>query len=130
MVPTEHVMLEIIFNDTENLWGWVMSFQLIIDAEEETLSLKVSGFNLKDRAPIQARLAEVAELLEEILSSDEAANSLTDAELTRLTPSLAALELKYKILMHQAGELAQAAKSIAQGHETISQHGFPELDDA
>ncbi len=107
-----------------------MSFKLTIDAEEEALSLKVSGFDAKDCALIQARLAEVAELLEEILSSDEAANSLNEAELTRLEPSLAALELKYKILLHQAGELAQAAKGIAQGHETISQHGFPELDDA
>ena len=107
-----------------------MSFKLTIDAEEEALSLKVSGFDTKGRALIQARLAEVAELLEEILSSDEAANRLTDAELTRLEPGLAALELKYKILLHQAGELAQAAKGIAQGHETLSQHGFPELDDA
>ncbi len=107
-----------------------MSFKLTIDAEEEALSLKISGFDAKDRVLIQARLAEVAELLKEILSSDEAANSLTEAELTRLKPSLAALELKYKILMHQAGALAQAAKDIAQGHETISQHGFPELDDA
>ncbi|MFG6569884.1 hypothetical protein [Sulfitobacter sp. 1A13679] len=107
-----------------------MSFKLTIDAEEEAFFFKVSGFDAKDRALIHARLAEVAELLEEILSSDEAANSLTEAELTRFKPSLAALELKYKILLHQAGALAQAAKGIAQGHETISQHGFPELDDA
>lgn len=106
-----------------------MSFKLNIDAEEDGLSLKISDFKAKDRELVQVRLAEVAELLKEILSSDEAANGLTDAELTRLQPSLAALELKYKLLMHQAAQLAQAAKGIAQGHETISQHGFPELDD-
>lgn len=107
-----------------------MSLKLTIDAEKDALSLKVSGFDAKDCTLIQARLTEVAELLEEILSSDEAANSLIEAELTRLEPSLAALELKYKILLYQAAELAKAAKSIALGDETISQHGFPELDDA
>ena len=106
-----------------------MSFKLSIDAEADALSLKISNFKAENRELIAVRLAEVADLLNEIITSDEVAGTLTDAELARLQPSLAALELKYKMLLHQAAQQALAAKSIAEGRDTISQHGFPELDD-
>lgn len=101
-----------------------MSFKLTIDAEEEALSLKVSGFDTKGRALIQARLAEVAELLEEILSSDEAANRLTDAELTRLEPSLAALELKYKILCTRLVSWRRPLKASPKAMRQFLSTGF------
>jgi hypothetical protein len=106
-----------------------MTFQLSIDAEENQLSLKINNFRPESSELINIRLEEVLELLNEIVASDDAASKLTSAELTRLQPGLAALELKYKIFIHQAAQQAAAARSIAEGRDTISQHGFPEFDD-
>lgn len=107
-----------------------MSFKLSIDANADQLSLNVSHFEADTAELIGVRLAEIADVLTETLASDEAANALADAEQTRLSPALAALELKYKTLLHQAAQQARAAKFVAEGENTISQHGFPEFDDA
>ncbi|MFG6591697.1 hypothetical protein [Sulfitobacter sp. 1A12157] len=106
-----------------------MTFQLSIDTEDNQISLKINNFRPENSELIQVRLKEVTELLHEIVASDDAASGLTSDELTRLQPGLAALELKYKILIHQATQQAATARSIAEGRDTISQHGFPELDD-
>ena len=106
-----------------------MNFEISIKSEDTQISLEISNFRPENGALISVRVEEVMTLLSEILSSDEAASKLSDDELTRLQPGLAALELKYKILVHQATQQATAAKSIAEGRSTISQHGFPEFDD-
>lgn len=106
-----------------------MSFKLSIETEADHLALKVSGFKAEDAEMIGVRLTEIAEVLNDILASDEAASDLTEAQQARLTPALSALELKYKLLLQQAAHQAAAARSVAQGHDTISEHGFPEFDD-
>jgi hypothetical protein len=106
-----------------------MTFKLTVKNEDAQISLEISNFRPENGELINVRLDEVMTLLSEIVSSDEAASKLSDVELTRLQPGLAALELKYKILVHQATQQATAAKSIAEGRDTISQHGFPEFDD-
>jgi hypothetical protein len=107
-----------------------MSFKLSIDAKADQLSLNISRFEADSAELVKARLTEIADVLNEILASDEAAAALTEAEQSRLHPALTALELKYKLLLQQAVHQAKAAKSVAEGQETISQHGFPEFDDA
>jgi len=107
-----------------------MSFKLSIDAKADQLSLNISHFEADSAELVKARLTEIADVLNEILASDEAAAALTEAEQSRLHPALTALELKYKLLLQQAVHQAKAAKSVAEGQETISQHGFPEFDDA
>jgi ElaB/YqjD/DUF883 family membrane-anchored ribosome-binding protein len=107
-----------------------MSFKLNIDAKADQLSLTISGFDAENAELIEARLTEITDVLNEILASDAVASDLTQSEQDRLHPALTALELKYKWLLHQATEQARAAKSVAEGYETISQHGFAEFDDA
>lgn len=106
-----------------------MSFKLSIDTEADAFSIKVDNVVAEDRDLVATRLTEVADLFRAIIASDEAAKNLTDDELTRLQPGLAALELKYKLLIYQATQQAMAAKAIAEGRETIAEHGFLELDD-
>jgi len=106
-----------------------MTFQLSIDTEEDQFSLKIKNFRPESGDLIYVRLEEVRELLEAIVSSDEAASSLTAAELSQLQPSLAALELKYKILIHQAAQLASTARLAAEGRGSSFEHALPELDD-
>lgn len=107
-----------------------MSFTLIVDTKPDQISLTISNFSDENEAHIRKRVTEVESVLKEILAFDDVVSGLSETDHNRLRPGLSALSLKYEMILHAAAQQALVAVKVAEGLESISDHGFPEFDHA
>lgn len=105
-----------------------MSFKLSIDSGPDQISLNISGVEAVNVDFMRERLTEVEAILREILAFDDAVTQLSDTDHSRLQSALAAIDLKYQMILHAAAEQACIGKNIAEGSASVSDHGFPEFN--
>lgn len=111
--------------DTEKV---AMNCKLTIVEQSDCLSLNISNFDTGAANLVRERLGEIETMLREILSFDEVVAQLSESDLVRLQPAVAAMDLKYQTIVNAATHQARSANNVADGSESISDHGFPEFD--
>lgn len=105
-----------------------MKAKIKITDENNSISLTISNFEVERAELVKERLMEIEVILGEILQFDEEISQLPQAKFLTLQSALAAMDLKYQAVLHAAKLNACAAKNVANGTESISDHGFPEFE--
>jgi len=75
------------------------------------------------------RINDILPLLQALLSADEAWLGISDDEYAARARGWLAIDMMCKMDIQAATQRAKLLKSIADGAETIGDHGFPEFED-
>jgi hypothetical protein len=105
-----------------------MAHSSTLKIETDTVSLSVTKFEHGAAKRVGERLADILELLDEILNFDQAQSGLLEDLALERQQACYAMDLKYQILLRTLTRQAALARKIAESTEVISDHGFPEFE--
>lgn len=101
--------------------------EINIEVAEDRLVIHLGQIGLNNKSLMQ-RVDEVLPLLRALVSADHASEKLSEEEFFERGRGCMAISMRCQFLIQEATRQAELLRKIADGSETISDHGFPEFD--
>lgn len=98
-----------------------------IEVAEDRVIIHLGEAGLNNQSIVQ-RVDEILPLLRALLSADDAFVKLSEEEFFERDRGCMAVNMRCQFSIQEATRQAELLKAIADGSESISDHGFPEFE--